>query len=284
MNSNISKKLFVACCLALITLPAMAQKAKNALWDAFDEFTSKLVSSRQTTMVVNESYGDGYTQVYHFKTPVANVQKFDETMTDNIQLSYSSYIKAEGMDAQGSREFNISYGENNKESFKLSYERSGNYNIQLVRDPKDKTKRYAYALAWKKDGDKATGFVVKIYGKDPRVPNTAVEVEKPTNSQEFMQSFSNLRTLFVKQNDEMRRDLDFGRAFQRTTSDKLPLLTGVANKIAMLCGNYGNLLNSADYQLVRQTLQELQKSSADKYVGNLLGACFETLGYVKPKP
>ncbi len=284
MNNSIFKKLFVACCLALITLPAMGQKAKNALWDAFDAFTGKVIKERKTTMVVSRNFADGYIQEYRFKTVATDVQKFDETMLDNTQLAYDSYVKAEGVDVQGSSYISLSYGENNKESYQVTYERNGNYNVQLVRDPKDKTKRYAYVLAWKKDGDKVSGIVVKVYGKDPRVPNSPTEVEKPTSSQEFMQSFSNLRALFVKQNDEMRSDLNFGRAFQRTTSDKLPLLTGVANKIAALCSNYGNLLNSADYQLVRQTLQELQKTSADKYVGNLLGACYDNLGNVKPKP
>lgn len=288
MNKGVFKNLLVACLLLLSSPQAQAQKPTQAMQDAFDRFTEKLVKDRETTLVNSSSYDEGYIREYRFKSQLATVKKFDEAMMDNAALAYSSFMKNEGVDSRESTRVSFSYGENNKKSYDISYDRNYSYNVQLFRDPKDKTKRYAYALAWKKAGDKAEGYVLKIYGQDPQVKTSELDDAKligvPKSSAEFVQAFSNLRSLFVKQNDEMKRDLQFGRSFGRTTSDKLPLLTGIANKIAVLCGNYGGLLKSADYQLVRQTLKELQQASCDKYVGNLLDASYASLDSVRPKP
>lgn len=288
MNNKISRKLLVACCLAFITLPAMAQKSKQALFDAFAEFTSKLVKDKQTTQVISNTYSDGYIQEYHFKAPVAIVQKFDETMMSQAQPAYISFMKTAGTSSLKDTGASIAYGENNKESRRISYDRDCNYNLQFFHDTKDKTKRYAYVLAWKKDGDKAAGYVMKIYGKNPQMYTTGIEetkiIEKPTNSQEFMQSFSNLRSLYVDQNDKLGKDLVYVRVYGQKSSDKLPLLTGIVNKITALCNNYGNVLKTADYKLVRDTLKEMQQQANDKYVGKLLGVCYENLGNINPLP
>lgn len=288
MTTNYFKKLVVVCCVALFAMPAMAQKAKDAMFDAFEKFTSKLVKDRQTTMVTNNNYGDCYMREYHFKTLLAVVKKFDETMMDNTKEAYVSFMKAEGVNVQGESELNIAYGENNKEMRKITYERNSNYNVQFFHDAKNKNKRYAYALVWRKDGEKAVGYVLKVYGPDPKAKLSTVEetklIDKPTSSQEFMQVFSNLRSIYVKQNDEVRRDLQWKRAFDQKPSDKLPLLTGVASKISILCGSYGKLLNSTDYQLVRKTLKEMQQSASDEYVGDLLGATYVNLSNVTRKP
>ncbi len=288
MTTNYFKKLALACCVALFTMPAMAQKTKNAMFDAFEDFTSKLIKDRQTTMVMNNNYGDGYIQEYHFKTVPATVKKFDETMMDNAKDAYSSFMKAEGVDAQGDTSVSIGYGENSKATRQITYKRDNNYNVQFFHDAKNKNKRYAYALVWKKEGEKAVGYALKIYGQDPKAQLSIIEetklTDKPTNSQQFMQAFSNLRSIYVKQNDEVRRDLQWQRAFDHKTSDKLPLLTAIANKIAILCGNYGNLLNTTDYQLVRQTLKEMQQEASNRYVGKLLGATYENMSNIIPKP
>lgn len=288
MNKSIYRNIAVVCTLALFAMPAMAQKAVQTLSDAFDDFTGKLVKERQITMVVNNNYGDGYYQEFHFKTLLNTVKKFDETMMDNAKQAYNSFMKADGVDALGNAGLNIAYGEKNKDSRKINYERNCNYNVQFFRDSKDKNKRYAYVLVWKKDGDKASGYMLKVYGVNPQSVASATDntklAAKPTNSQEFMQEFGNLRSLYVKQNDEVRRELQWRKAFDNKTSDKLPLLTGVANKIAALCSNYGKLLNSADYQLVRQTLKEMQQTASDNYVGSLLGATSENLASINPKP
>ncbi len=288
MNKRVLRNLLVACVLVLSSAQAMAQKPVQSMQDAFARFTEKLVKDRQTTLVNSSSYDEGYIREYHFQTQVATVKKFDETMMDNAASAYSSFMKGEGLEARDRASLSLSYGENNKKSYDISYDRNYSYNVQLLRDPKDKTKRYAYVLVWKKSGDKAEGYALSIYGHDPQVKVSELDdarlIGTPKSSAEFVQAFSNLRTLFVKQNDEMKRDLQFGRNFGRNTSDKLPMLTAVANKMLVLCASYGSLLNNADGQLVRQTLQELQKASGDKYVGDLMRACSSALDIVKSKP
>ena len=288
MNKRVLRNLLVACVLVLSSAQAMAQKPVQSMQDAFARFTEKLVKDRQTTLVNSSSYDEGYIREYHFQTQVATVKKFDETMMENVASAYSSFMKGEGLEARDRASLSLSYGENNKKSYDISYDRNYSYNVQLLRDPKDKTKRYAYVLVWKKSGDKAEGYALSIYGHDPQVKVSELDdarlIGTPKSSAEFVQAFSNLRTLFVKQNDEMKRDLQFGRNFGRNTSDKLPMLTAVANKMLVLCASYGSLLNNADGQLVRQTLQELQKASGDKYVGDLMRACSSALDIVKSKP
>lgn len=111
MNKSIYRNIAVVCTLALFAMPAMAQKAVQTLSDAFDDFTGKLVKERQITMVVNNNYGDGYYQEFHFKTLLNTVKKFDETMMDNAKQAYNSFMKADGVDALGNAGLNIAYGE-----------------------------------------------------------------------------------------------------------------------------------------------------------------------------
>lgn len=289
MNKNILKKLALSCCLALAATQVMAQKSVNQMSEAFNDFTTKLLKNKQVTLVENNQYEDGYIHEYQFDAPVSVLQKFDDTMLECSSASYTSFVKAAGTESATKKEIRLAYDAGNKSSRVFPVEIDNNYNMQLMRDPKNEGMRYAYVLTWTKRGDRAVGHVLQIYGKDPQAPSTNKKDtelnEKPKTALEFMQAFGTLRSIYLKQNDELRRDLEWnGRTWGRKQSDKLPLVTAVANKISSLCTNYIHLLSNAEKQLVQRTLRDMQSSASDKYVGNIFATSADNMSFKSKKP
>lgn len=289
MNKNILKKLALSCCLALAATQVMAQKSVNQMSEAFNDFTTKLLKNKQVTLVENNQYEGGYIHEYQFDAPVSVLQKFDDTMLECSSASYTSFVKAAGTESATKKEIRLAYDAGNKNSRVFPVEIDNNYNMQLMRDPKNEGMRYAYVLTWAKRGDRAVGHVLQIYGKDPQAPSTNKKDtelnEKPKTALEFMQAFGTLRSIYLKQNDELRRDLEWnGRTWGRKQSDKLPLVTAVANKISSLCTNYIHLLSNAEKQLVQRTLRDMQSSASDKYVGNIFATSADNMSFKSKKP
>lgn len=289
MNKNILKKLALSCCLALAATQVMAQKSVNQMSEAFNDFTTKLLKNKQVTLVENNQYEGGYIHEYQFDAPVSVLQKFDDTMLECSSASYTSFVKAAGTESATKKEIRLAYDAGNKSSRVFPVEIDNNYNMQLMRDPKNEGMRYAYVLTWAKRGDRAVGHVLQIYGKDPQTPSTNKKDtelnEKPKTALEFMQAFGTLRSIYLKQNDELRRDLEWnGRTWGRKQSDKLPLVTAVANKISSLCTNYIHLLSNAEKQLVQRTLRDMQSSASDKYVGNIFATSADNMSFKSKKP
>ena len=289
MNKNILKKLALSCCLALAATQVMAQKSVNQMSEAFNDFTTKLLKNKQVTLVENNQYEDGYIHEYQFDAPISVLQKFDDTMLECSSASFKSFVKAAGTESATKKEIRLAYDAGNKNSRVFPVEIDNNYNMQLMRDPKSERMRYAYMLIWAKRGDRAVGHVLQIYGKDPQAPSTNKKDtelnEKPKTALEFMQAFGTLRSIYLKQNDELRRDLEWnGRTWGRKQSDKLPLVTAVANKISSLCTNYIHLLSNAEKQLVQRTLRDMQSSASDKYVGNIFATSADNMSFKSKKP
>lgn len=289
MNKNILKKLALSCCLALAATQVMAQKSVNQMSEAFNDFTTKLLKNKQVTLVENNQYEDGYIHEYQFDAPISVLQKFDDTMLECSSASFKSFVKAAGTESATKKEIRLAYDAGNKNSRVFPVEIDNNYNMQLMRDPKNEGMRYAYMLIWAKRGDRAVGHVLQIYGKDPQAPSTNKKDtelnEKPKTALEFMQAFGTLRSIYLKQNDELRRDLEWnGRTWGRKQSDKLPLVTAVANKISSLCTNYIHLLSNAEKQLVQRTLRDMQSSASDKYVGNIFATSADNMSFKSKKP
>ena len=289
MNKNILKKLALSCCLALAATQVMAQKSVNQMSEAFNDFTTKLLKNKQVTLVENNQYEDGYIHEYQFDAPISVLQKFDDTMLECSSASFKSFVKAAGTESATKKEIRLAYDAGNKNSRVFPVEIDNNYNMQLMRDPKSEGMRYAYMLIWAKRGDRAVGHVLQIYGKDPQAPSTNKKDtelnEKPKTALEFMQAFGTLRSIYLKQNDELRRDLEWnGRTWGRKQSDKLPLVTAVANKISSLCTNYIHLLSNAEKQLVQRTLRDMQSSASDKYVGNIFATSADNMSFKSKKP
>ena len=289
MNKNILKKLALSCCLALAATQVMAQKSVNQMSEAFNDFTTKLLKNKQVTLVENNQYEDGYIHEYQFDAPISVLQKFDDTMLGCSSASFKSFVKAAGTESATKKEIRLAYDAGNKNSRVFPVEIDNNYNMQLMRDPKNEGMRSAYMLIWAKRGDRAVGHVLQIYGKDPQAPSTNKKDtelnEKPKTALEFMQAFGTLRSIYLKQNDELRRDLEWnGRTWGRKQSDKLPLVTAVANKISSLCTNYIHLLSNAEKQLVQRTLRDMQSSASDKYVGNIFATSADNMSFKSKKP
>lgn len=289
MNKNILKKLALSCCLALASTHVMAQKSVDQMSEAFNNFTTKLLKNKQVTLVVNDQYEGGYIHKYQFDAPISVLQKFDNTMLECSSASFQSFVKTAGTESGSKKEIRLAYDVGNKSTYVFPVEVDNNYNMQLMRDPKDESMRYAYMLTWAKRGDRAVGHVVEIYGKDPQVPSTNKKDtelnEKPKTALEFMQAFGTLRSIYLKQNDELRRDLEWnGKTWGRKQSDKLPLVTAVANKISSLCANYIHLLSNPDKLLVQRTLRDMQSSANDKYVGNIFATAADNMSFKRKKP
>lgn len=100
----------------------------------------------------------------------------------------------------------------NKSTYVFPVEVDNNYNMQLMRDPKDESMRYAYMLTWAK---RATGPSDTWWRSTEKThkfhrPTKGHGTErKPKTALEFMQAFGTLRSIYLKQNDELRRDLEW---------------------------------------------------------------------------
>lgn len=155
--------------LVAIAMTAQAQKPVQEISQAFDEFYSKLYKAGYATSSSQDNYKEGYKKELYFALPMDKdkiVKEYDNLLFDYGRLAYSSLVKKAG--TKNTSTLDIAYGEGNKQSHNFGSYSNRNYNVQLVRDRKDSTMRYAYALVWYKENDSIIGSMYKFYGKDPK--------------------------------------------------------------------------------------------------------------------
>lgn len=95
------------------------------------------------------------------------VDTFHKALLSNSRLAYISFTKKAG---SASIETNrVGYGNNNSTTYLFGAHKDRNYNLQYIRDRKDSTMRYVYALVWYPGkNDVVLGSVYKFYSKDPQ--------------------------------------------------------------------------------------------------------------------
>ena len=288
-------KLAFVACLMMLSSACHAQKPIPDIDQAFDKFVQDLSQDDLVTSSTMNTYNIGMMKGFEFAVPGKKqkmVDTFHKALLSNSRLAYISFTKKAG---SASIETNrVGYGNNNSTTYLFGAHKDRNYNLQYIRNRKDSTMRYVYALVWYpgKD-DMILGSVYKFYSKDPQAYKTSLsykmkavqgldslvslgsikynrnlarsydlEMTPPKDAAEFMMQLNTLRAAFKNARDQYPY---FGNQVTRRT-----LQTGIANKIVKLCKGYGKLLNADEKKFCASSLNKMKKDTDDDYLQSLL--------------
>ena len=288
-------KLAFVACLMMLSLACHAQKPIPAIDQAFDKFVQDLSQDDLVTSSTMNTYNIGMMKGFEFAVPGKKqkmVDTFHKALLSNSRLAYISFTKKAG---SASIETNrVGYGNNNSATYLFGAHKDRNYNLQYIRDCKDSTMRYVYALVWYPGkNDVVLGSVYKFYSKDPQTYKTSLsykmnavqgldslvylgnikynrnlarsydlEMTPPKDAAEFMVQLNTLRAAFKNASDQYAY---LGNQVTRRT-----LQTGVANKIVKLCKGYAKLLNADEKKFCATSLNGMKKDTDDEYLQSLL--------------
>ena len=288
-------KLAFVACLMVLSSACHAQKPIPAIDQAFDKFVQDLSQDDLVTSSTMNTYNIGMMKGFEFAVPRKKqkmVDTFHKALLSNSRLAYISFTKKAG---SASIETNrVGYGNNNSTTYEFGTHKDRNYNLQYIRNCKDSTMRYVYALVWYpgKD-DMVLGSVYKFYSKDPQaykvslsykmnavqgldslvslgnirynknlVRSYGLDMTPPKDAAEFIMQLNTLRAAFKNARDQYPY---LGNQVTRRT-----LQTGVANKIVKLCKGYGKLLNADEKNFLANSLNKMKKDTDDDYLQSLL--------------
>lgn len=288
-------KLAFVACLLVLSSACHAQKPIPNIDQAFDKFVQDLSQDDLVTSSTMNTYNIGMMKGFEFAVPGKKqkmVDTFHKALLSNSRLAYISFTKKAG---SASIETNrVGYGNNNSATYLFGAHKDRNYNLQYIRDCKDSTMRYVYALVWYPGkNDVVLGSVYKFYSKDPQTYKTSLsykmkadqgldslvflgnirynknlvrsydlDMTPPKDAAEFIMQLNTLRAAFKNARDQYPY---LGNQVTRRT-----LQTGVANKIVKLCKGYAKLLNADEKKFCATSLNGMKKDTDDDYLQNLL--------------
>ena len=295
-------KLAFVACLLVLSSACHAQKPIPDIDQAFDKFVLDLSQDDLVTSSTMNTYNIGMMKGFEFAVPRKKqkmVDTFHKALLSNSRLAYISFTKKAG---SASIETNrVGYGNNNSTTYEFGTHKDRNYNLQYIRNCKDSTMRYVYALVWYpgKD-DMVLGSVYKFYSKDPQaykvslsykmnavqgldslvslgnirynknlVRSYGLDMTPPKDAAEFIMQLNTLRAAFKNARDQYPY---LGNQVTRRT-----LQTGIANKIVKLCKGYGKLLNADEKKFCASSLNKMKKDTDDEYLQSLLGLTANSL-------
>ena len=288
-------KLAFVACLLVLSSACHAQKPIPDIDQAFDKFVLDLSQDDLVTSSTMNTYNIGMMKGFEFAVPRKKqkmVDTFHKALLSNSRLAYISFTKKAG---SASIETNrVGYGNNNSMTYEFGTHKDRNYNLQYIRDRKDSTMRYVYALVWYPGkNDVVLGSVYKFYSKDPQaykmslsykmnavqgldslvslgnirynknlVRSYGLDMTPPKDAAEFIMQLNTLRAAFKNARDQYPY---LGNQVTRRT-----LQTGIANKIVKLCKGYGKLLNADEKKFCATSLNKMKKDTDDEYLQSLL--------------
>lgn len=288
-------KLAFVACLLVLSSACHAQKPIPNIDQAFDKFVQDLSQDDLVTSSTMNTYNIGMMKGFEFAVPGKKqkmVDTFHKALLSNSRLAYISFTKKAG---SASIETNrVGYGNNNSTTYLFGAHKDRNYNLQYIRDRKDSTMRYVYALVWYPGkNDVVLGSVYKFYSKDPQTYKTSLsykmkadqgldslvflgnirynknlvrsydlDMTPPKDAAEFIMQLNTLRAAFKNARDQYPY---LGNQVTRRT-----LQTGVANKIVKLCKGYAKLLNADEKKFCATSLNGMKKDTDDEYLQSLL--------------
>ena len=301
-------KLAFVACLLVLSSACHAQKPIPDIDQAFDKFVLDLSQDDLVTSSTMNTYNIGMMKGFEFAVPRKKqkmVDTFHKALLSNSRLAYISFTKKAG---SASIETNrVGYGNNNSMTYEFGTHKDRNYNLQYIRDRKDSTMRYVYALVWYPGkNDVVLGSVYKFYSKNPQTyKKPSANVKSFSYTQPFsytkpsVQSLDSLVLLAKnfkfdkslagsyyfdetppKDAAEFMMQLNTLRAAFKNAKDLYPYLgnqvfrrtlqTGIANKIVKLCKGYGKLLNADEKKFCATSLNKMKKDTDDEYLQSLL--------------
>ena len=301
-------KLAFVACLMVLSSACHAQKPIPNIDQAFDKFVQDLSQDDLVTSSTMNTYNIGMMKGFEFAVPRKKqkmVDTFHKALLSNSRRAYISFTKKAG---SASNETNrVGYGKDNSMTYEFGTHKDRNYNLQYLRDCKDSTMRYVYALVWYQGMDHSVkGSVYKFYSKDPQTyKKPSANMKSFSYTQPFSYtkpSIQDLDSLFLQRKNfnfnmnlagsyyfdetppkdaaEFMMQLNTLRAAFKNAGDlysnfgnqvtRRTLQTGIANKIVKLCKGYGKLLNADEKKFCATSLNKMKKDTDDEYLQSLL--------------
>ena len=264
-------KLAFVACLMVLSSACHAQKPIPNIDQAFDKFVQDLSQDDLVTSSTMNTYNIGMTKGFEFAVPRKKqkmVDTFHKALLSNSRLAYISFTKKAG---SASNETNrVGYGKDNSTTYLFGAHKDRNYNLQYIRDCKDSTMRYVYALVWYPGkNDVVLGSVYKFYSKDPQT------YKKPSAN---MKSFSYTKPS-IQDLDSLLKSFSYTQPFSYTKPsiqdlDSLFLQRKNFNFNKSLAGSYyfdeTPPKDAAEFMMQLNTLRAAFKNAKDlyPYLGN----------------
>ena len=272
-------KLAFVACLMMLSSACHAQKPIPAIDQAFDKFVQDLSQDDLVTSSTMNTYNIGMMKGFEFAVPRKKqkmVDTFHKALLSNSRLAYISFTKKAG---SASIETNrVGYGNNNSTTYEFGTHKDRNYNLQYIRNCKDSTMRYVYALVWYPGkNDMVLGSVYKFYSKDPQTykkPSANTQpfsYTKPSiqdldsllKSFSYTQPFSytkpsiqDLDSLFLqRKNFKFNMNLAGSYYFDETPPKDAAEFMMQLNTLRAAFKNAGDLYSNFGNQVTRRTLQ-----------------------------
>ena len=264
-------KLAFVACLMVLSSACHAQKPIPNIDQAFDKFVQDLSQDDLVTSSTMNTYNIGMMKGFEFAVPGKKqkmVDTFHKALLSNSRLAYISFTKKAG---SASIETNrVGYGNNNSMTYEFGTHKDRNYNLQYIRDSKDSTMRYVYALVWYQGMDRSVkGSVYKFHSKDPQT------YKKPSAN---MKSFSYTKPS-IQDLDSLLKSFSYTQPFSYTKPsiqdlDSLFLQRRNFNFNMNLAGSYyfdeTPPKDAAEFMMQLNTLRAAFKNAKDlyPYLGN----------------
>ena len=272
-------KLAFVACLMMLSSACHAQKPIPNIDQAFDKFVQDLLQDDLVTSSTMNTYNIGMMKGFEFAVPRKKqkmVDTFHKALLSNSRLAYISFTKKAG---SASIETNrVGYGKDNSTTYLFGAHKDRNYNLQYIRDCKDSTMRYVYALVWYPGkNDVVLGSVYKFYSKDPQTykkPSANMKsfsYTKPSiqdldsllKSFSYTQPFSytkpsiqDLDSLFLqRKNFKFNMNLAGSYYFDETPPKDAAEFMMQLNTLRAAFKNAGDLYSNFGNQVTRRTLQ-----------------------------
>ncbi len=296
-----TKRTILAIALAVMMMPSYAQKPVQAVWQTYDNFVSALYKGGYITSSSQSTYKNGYYRWIDFAVPKKDagiISGFDGLLFEYGQrFAYSTLIKKAGTNDNNT--VTIAYGEDNDLTYRLGLYNNRNYNVQICRDMKDSTMRYAYGLYWTERNDSLIGGINKFYGKDPRIEREQKEEKeaqlfgssgvfnsifgggngtsasngndgfgnpKIDTGADYLDYFSKLHILFSALNSEYN---DYRQASGDDKAESIAimnLMTTTMNKVSDLHEHYSQLLSKPQRKIVADQLKDMAEESKESSI------------------
>lgn len=163
-------RALITAAVALTAIAAYGQKPLEDIGQAYDRLVASLYTGGNIVSQTKENYPGWSRTEVRFAFPAKKsklISDYNSTLFGWSAKAYSSFVKRAG--ANDNSQMNIAWGEDNRQQTSFGSWPDRNYNIQFIRDRKDSTMRYAYALVWYVRNDSLLGSVDRYYGKDPRM-------------------------------------------------------------------------------------------------------------------
>lgn len=307
-------RLFTALALTVITLSAAAQERIDKAIDDFVTDSKGSVFVNMNTKEV-ENGDDKPRKAYYNKmdftlksSAMNKLEKLRDVFQSETKNAYRVMIK--DAYSRSDEQMVVAYGVNLGNNITYGTRKDRNYIVLNIRDDKDSTWRWSYALMWDESplrtvsstDHNVSGSIVSIYSKDPAMTRSGDGNAKlnttvlPDGTVVTYDSDRDMKTVVYKNSNVVGNgsaeysDVDSSSRFlvvfgnlrslfldAKREKSGLAMQTTIASRMLDLCKNKGSLLSKDERALCRTTLIDMSNVAEDKYVTGLLRMAADAL-------